>query len=295
MTVPISAVILTRNEAENIVRCLQSLDWVDEILVVDDGSTDDTVSLAKASGARVVDHAFESFAKQRNWVLNEGQLRNEWVLMLDADETSDDDFAAAVKTATENADQDVVAFRTCRKTMLCGTWLKHSDSFPVWIMRLVRKGQADFEDSGHGEVPVPPVDGKIGTIPTPFIHYPFSRGLNDWWQRHIRYAEKEARKEIEQAKGTSGLGVFSLNRSHRRAALRQLSRSMPARGVLRFLYQYVVKLGFMDGKAGLQFCRLMAQYEQMIVIKSWELQAKNDEMKTTSQPADQINRSPETK
>ena len=97
----ITVVILTRNEADNIARCLQSLQWADELVVVDDGSTDDTVALAENNGARVIHHRFESFAKQRNWALEHGQLKNEWVLMLDADETSTPEFQAAIENARQ--------------------------------------------------------------------------------------------------------------------------------------------------------------------------------------------------
>ena len=271
MSVGISAVVLTKNEESNIVRCVQSLSWADEIVVVDDGSTDQTVQRAEANGARVITHPFESFALQRNWALQEGNLAGQWVLMLDADEVSTDEFASEIKSSIQSAPDTVAAFRTCRKTMLADTWLKYSDSFPVWIMRLVRRERAWFQDSGHGEVPVPDVDGSMGTIKSPFIHYPFSRGLSDWWQRHIRYAEREAIRELSQQHDTSTLDLLTLDRSKRRRALRGLSRSVPARGTMRFLYQFVLKRGFLDGRAGLQFCRMMGAYESMIAIKKWEL------------------------
>lgn len=266
----VSVVVLTKNEENNIHRCVEALEWAEEVVVIDDGSIDNTVQIATRLGARVINHSFKSFASQRNWALEHAGLRNEWVLMLDADEVSTDEFAAEICNAIVSAESNVNAFRTCRKTMLDGVWLKHSDGFPVWIMRLVRLGRASFQDSGHGEVPVPAIEGTIGTIRSPFIHFAFSRGMDDWWMRHVRYAGREAAQEREHGTDTSVLSLFSLDASLRRRALRTLARKTPARGLLRFFYQYVLRGGFLDGAAGLRFCRMMASYEGMIAIRSTE-------------------------
>ncbi|MCS7471460.1 glycosyltransferase family 2 protein [Stieleria sp. ICT_E10.1] len=267
---PVSVVVLAKNEEINIVRCVDALAWADEVVVVDDASTDATVASAERSGARVVNHPFESFAGQRNWALDHAGLRNEWVLMLDADEVSTAEFAEEIGRAIESAGPQVVGFRMCRKTMLDGVWLKYSDGFPVWIMRLVRRGRARFEDSGHGEVPVPEVDGELGTIRTPFIHEAFSRGMDDWWMRHVRYAGREAANERGQDGCGSAIAVFSLDASRRRRGLRTLARRIPARGAIRFFYQYVLRGGFLDGATGLRYCRMMACYESMIAIRKSE-------------------------
>lgn len=266
----VSVVVLAKNEEQNIQRCIESLGWADEVIVIDDGSYDQTVAIASRLGARVVDHAFESFAKQRNWALDHVSMQSDWVLMLDADEASTDAFAAEILGAIAAADNNVVAFQTCRKTMLDGVWLKYSDGFPVWIMRLVRLGRARFEDSGHGEVPVPAVDGTIGTIKSPFLHFPFSRGMDDWWMRHVRYAGREAMRERERETDASMLSIFSFNSSSRRRGMRSLASKFPARGSLRFFYQYVLRGGFLDGPTGLRFCRMMACYESMISIRKTE-------------------------
>lgn len=272
--VPVSVVVLAKSEERNIARCLRSLEWADEVVVVEDGSTDNTVTIARQNGARVIHNEFKSFASQRNWALQHGELRNDWVLMLDADEAATDAFASSVEHAIENAGTNTAAFRTCRKTMLLGQWLRRSDSFPVWIMRLVRRQGARFEDSGHGEVPVPDVQGDMDSIAEPFLHYPFSRGMDNWWERHIRYADREARYEIETTRNVSLKGLWSLDPSCRRRTMRGVARRLPLRGTLRFYFQYIFKGGFLDGIAGLHFCRMMACYERMIVIKKWELKQR---------------------
>lgn len=271
-TIPVSVVILAHNEAGNIARCVDSVRECGEVVVVDDDSTDATAEIAQQHGARVVNHAFTSFASQRNWALESADLQHDWVLMLDADEAATSDFLQEIQQAIDTVNADVHAFRNCRKTMLHGRWLKYSDGFPVWIMRLVRRGHAQFEDAGHGEVPIPVLDGQVETIREPFLHFPFSRGLEDWFHRHNRYSSREAQLEVAQMQPFRLLDLASTDRALRRSALRSLSRRLPLRPQLRFFYQYVIKCGFLDGAAGLQFCRMMAMYEAQIVMKRREIE-----------------------
>ncbi len=156
--------------------------------------------------------------------------------------------------------------------MFQGRWLKYSDGFPVWIMRLVRKGRAQFEKYGHGEVAVPPVSGSLGTIREPFLHFAFSRGIEDWIFRHNRYSTREAIFEFESFQRINWSELFSADKARRRSALRTLSRRLPLRPQTRFCYQYFLKLGVLDGRVGLVFCRLMAMYEGWIVLKRREME-----------------------
>ncbi len=270
-TFPLSVVILAKNEERNIERCLNSVRWCRDVVVVDDGSTDSTPEVARRAGARVVEHRFESFAKQRNWALDHAGLENEWVLMLDADETSTDRFRNELIGLLAAADEDVVAYRTCRKTMFGNRWLRYSDEFPCWIMRVVRRGRAYFEDSGHGEVPVPSVSGTMQTIREPFVHYPFSHGVSDWLVRHVRYADREARLELSKKVVVKVRDFISTDGSLRRRALRNASRSLPMRPFLRFFHNYIARGGFRDGIEGYMFSTLKSVYEAMIVVKHWEL------------------------
>lgn len=271
---PLTVVILARNEAENLARCLDSVSWCNDRLVVDDGSTDGTVEMAMERGARVVSHRFESFASQRNWAIESASPRNPWVLMLDADEELTAAGRLEVERELSRAGDGIAAFRMCRKTMFLGQWIRYCDGFPVWIMRLVHRDRARFVDQGHGELPVPPVSGAMGTLREPFIHYPFHRGLAHWLRRHISYAEREAALELRQ-KASVRLGdLWSRDTAARRLALRNLSRTIPGRPVLRFAYQYLWKWGFLDGRAGLAFSTLMAVYEAMIVVMALELRRR---------------------
>ena len=269
--IPVSVVILAKNEAANIRRCVEAVQWSDDVVVIDDGSTDNTVELAQSCGARVVDHPFTSFAQQRNWAMQNANLKHDWVLHLDADEVATPQLAEELRQTLSMHDEGVVAYRMCRKTMLLDKWLRYSDGFPVWIMRLVRCGHAKFEDSGHGEVAVPDVQGTMGTIREPFLHYAFSKGLTDWIDRHNRYSTREAQLELQKFGGLKWKKFFSRDKAVRRAALRSLSRRLPFRPAFRFFYQYVLKRGFLGGRAGWTFSRMMAMYEGWIVMKRNEM------------------------
>lgn len=270
-SLPLSIVILAKNEENNIARCVDALRWCNDVIVVDDQSTDKTAEIAKACGAQVVQHKFESFAKQRNWTMREGIAKHAWVLHLDADEVLTPGFRDEVIRKVLNADNHVVAFTLCRKTMMDNRWLRFSDGFPVWIMRIVRNGVVEFQDSGHGEVAVPHVAGTIDRIREPILHYPFSKGLEDWINRHNRYSTREALLEASH-QAVSVSSVFSIDRAKRRLAIRNLARRTGLRGVLRFFYQYVLTLGFLDGRRGLKFCALMSTYEWWISEKRRELE-----------------------
>lgn len=271
VNVSVAAVVIARNERDNIERCIQSLGWCDEIVLIDDHSSDGTAELAAKHDARVVTHRFESFAKQRNWALDDAGIVSEWVLLFDADEVATEAFRVAVGASVANADEHVAGFQLCRKTMFFGRWLKYADGFPVWIMRIVRRGRARFVDSGHGEVPVPPVDGTLPRIGEPFLHYPFSKGLNDWWQRHNVYSTREAEREWAEVQPLRIGDLFGRDPAARRRAARDLARRLPCRSWLRFFYHYVWRGGFLDGRAGWEFSAMMATYEGMIVQKKWEL------------------------
>lgn len=267
----VSIVVIAKNEQENIGRCLDSMQSCSDVVVIDDFSEDRTVELAESKGTRVLQHKFESFAKQRNWALEQAGLQRDWVLFLDADEELTSEFNSSLSATICSAPNEVAALSICRKTMLLGKWLRYSDGFPVWIMRVVRRGRANFVDSGHGEVPVPEVDGMMGMVPEPLIHYPFSKGLGDWFERHNRYSTREAELESKEFPSFRFRDTVSANGARRRRALRNLGRRLPCRPLIRFAYQYIWRWGFLDGAAGLTFSTLMAIYEAMIVAKRREL------------------------
>ena len=264
MTVPlsISAVVLSHNEAANLPRCLRALRDCAETVVVDDGSTDDSPRIAAAAGARVVVHPFASFADQRNWAMDQTGLRHDWVLHLDADEVVPPELLAEIRRRLPALGTGAVG-QLARKVMLGDQWLKHSADYPVYVPRLVNRRGPRFVMRGHGETLVA-APGAAVYFDEPLLHYNFSKGWAEWRARHLRYAAAEAARLRSGAGGGFWRALASGDRATRRAAARALSYRLPGRPALRFLYAYVLRLGFLDGAAGWRFCREMAGYERMI-------------------------------
>ncbi len=282
--IPLSAVILCRNEAVNLDRCIAALRGVAEVVVVDDGSTDGSRDLARSLGARVVEHRFVSFADQRNWAMDHAGLAYDWVLHLDADEVMTPAALDEIRRRLPGLGPRQTGF-IARKMMLDGRWLRFSADYPVYVPRLIHRNGQRFVMRGHGEI----IEGDQGNgssqatneamgsffLAEPLLHYVFSKGWPDWWGRHRRYAQAEA------VRISGGLPVFSLrrllskDRTVRRGVIRALSYRLPGRPALRFFYAYILRIGFLDGYPGFRFCRAMARYERMINDELKALQEAN--------------------
>jgi hypothetical protein len=163
------------------------------------------------------------------------------------------------------------AFRVASKMMFMGRWLKYSGMYPWYQVRLGRRAALRFVQVGHGQREALPPE-RIGTLREPLLHYSFSKGLADWIEKHNRYSTAEARHAVAEAGARVEWGaLFGRDGVRRKRALKALFRHLPCRPTLRFLYMYVFRLGFLDGRAGLIYCRLLRWYESMIVLKTEEL------------------------
>jgi glycosyltransferase involved in cell wall biosynthesis len=259
---PVSTIILTKDASRDLPECLRSLDWCDDLHVVDSGSCDDTVGIAKNSGAHVLYNPFISFGHQRNWAIDHCQVRYPWILFLDADERSTPEFEHQLKNAIDRADEEVAGFYCCWKTMLGGQWLRRSDNFPKWQFRLFRKGRARFIDVGHGQKEGL-VDGIIDYLREPYLHDAFSMGWPLWEAKHRKYAKLEA---IERTRGEAPnfRDLFSHHGSRRNVAIKRLVANLPGWPQFRFIYSYILKGGWREGPEGLEYCRRMMWYETVI-------------------------------
>lgn len=262
----LSVAVLARNEARNLGRCLPALAFSDDVVVVDDRSTDRTAEVAAAHGARVVRHEMTSFAAQRNWVLTSAALKYPWVLHLDADEVVTPALARELMTRVPASSSGVVGYYLARKTMLGETWLRFSATYPVYVPRVTRREMIRFEAVGHGER-FAKTDGVFGYLKEPCLHYNFSKGWADWFDRHNRYSSAEADRIIADPAGGRLRACFDRDPVRRRAALRRWSYRLPCRASLRFLYVYLLRLGCLDGRAGLTYAVLQSIYESMITLK----------------------------
>ena len=273
---PISVLVLTYNEEDNLPRCLASVAWADDVLVLDSFSTDRTVETARAAGARVAERAFDSFAGQRNHGIDEGDLRHEWVLHIDADEVVPPDLRdELIGIATAPGGPD--AYRVASKTMFQGQWLRRSGMYPAYQVRFGRRSRLRFIQVGHGQRETLPPE-RVGTLRHALEHYSFSKGLHEWFQKHNRYSTDEALEAHGRASAGEAADWKALvqgDRTGRRRALKALATHLPFRPTARFLYMYLLRGGALDGRPGLAYCRLLATYEAMTVAKERELRLRD--------------------
>jgi len=270
----ISVLILTLNEEVNIAECLDSVAWADDVLVLDSGSEDRTVDIAKENGARVMHRSFDNFANQRNYGLQEGNLAHDWVLHLDADER----VTPALKDVLQEKARYAAmrAYRVPSKLMFRGTWLKYSGMYPTYQVRFGRRDALTFKQVGHGQRSELSPD-RLGTIDEPLLHYAFSKGITDWVERHNRYSNDEAKHALEASKrAIDWSGLVSGGAQRRRRALKDLSYRLPFRPLLRFLYVYIGRLGILDGRPGFDYAMLLAFYEYMIGLKRCEKMRRSE-------------------
>ena len=268
----VSALILTLNEEFNLPGCLDSVAWSDDIIVFDSYSSDRTVEIAKASGARVVQRKFDNYAAQRNAALNEVKYKNPWILMVDADERVSQKLKVEIEQLLSNDNARITLYRTRRKDFLFGRWLRRSSGYPTWFGRLFKAGTVHVERQINEEYHT---DGRIGHLKEHFIHYPFNKGIAFWLERHNRYSSMEAEALIKEVQKSLSLkDLFSSDPVIRRKFLKQLAFRMPCRPLIVFFYLYFLRLGFLDGMPGFVYCHLRAIYEYMIDLKVKELHSR---------------------
>ena len=265
----VSILILTLNEAANVGACLESVRGFDDVTVLDSGSVDGTQSLARASGASVLERSFDNWASHQNWAMANVPFRHPWVFYLDADERMTPELASEVRAIAADRSRAEVAFYCGRRNWFMGRWIRHAMP-PGMIMRFFRPGRVRFERLVN---PVPVIDGPHGYLQNLFEHQNFSKGLSEWIDKHNRYSQMEAIEGMRLLAGARpSLGrLLGGDPFDRRKALKELSFRMPCRPLAKFLWMYLLKRGFLDGSAGFTYCRLQAMYEYMIVVKMAEL------------------------
>ena len=245
----LSVVILTKNEESRIRRCLDSVRWTDEVIVVDGMSTDRTVEICRDFGARVILHPFEgSFAQERN--LGMEQASGEWVLQIDADDVVTPEFRVQVERLLSSP-QSHEAFKFRRKSYLMGRFMRYGGWYH-YLPNLIRRDVVHYVGNVH-ERPV--VNGSIGILDADIEHHP-CEDLSAFISRHNRYTSLQAHELVQQ-----GL----------RYSERQLAWCMIRKPWKTFWKSYVKKQGFREGAPGLLFALLYAWFELLKWAKYWEL------------------------
>lgn len=275
----LTVVILTKNEAQHIVRAIKSVRMIaHRIIVVDSGSLDETVTLAAAHGAEVLFHPFVTQAKQFNWALEQLGTDTEWVLRLDADETVSPELAREIAVRLDRLSQSVAAISLKRRITFLGRQMHWGGVFPVYVTRLFRFGRARAEDRWMDEHLV-----VNGLLIEDFAGEILDDNLNPltWWiDKHNGYASREVVELLDEeyrflsrsAGGESlGSGRTAIRRWLKKSMYQRLPRG--ARAVAYFLYRYVIRLGFLDGYEGTAFHVLQGfWYRYLVDVKLQEVQ-----------------------
>jgi glycosyltransferase involved in cell wall biosynthesis len=264
----LSVVILSRDSEATIGATLAGAARVsDDIHVVDSGSSDSTPEIVKACGAALYHHPFENYGAQRNWAIATVAVRHSWELHLDADERLSDDLVAAIlKLKANGFAGPAVGYFIPRLMMFLGAPIRHGGMYPIWHMRLFKRGHGRCEDRRYDQHFY--VDGPTGRLPHPMID-DVRMPLTVWTARHNQWADAEAEELLA---GQSGPGVIVPKLTggtpvQQKRALRAGYNRAPRflRAFLLFFYRYVLRLGFLDGTPGLIFFVLQTFWFRFLV------------------------------
>lgn len=251
MSPRLSACIITFNEADRLADCLASVAFCDEVVVVDSGSTDATVAIARQAGARVFERPFEGFRSQKQFAIE--QASHDWVLCLDADERVDDALRASILAEQALGFEHAAGYRFARLSNYFGRFLRHGNAYPDRVLRLFDRRRGGWR--GNREVhEAATVDGPVRTLAGDLLHFPY-RSLEQQLAKTQRYARMMAEHDFKRG---------------RRASLTGLVLS-PA---WRFWRGYLLRAGFLDGWHGLVYAYVRANYVRQKTIMLWMLQRK---------------------
>jgi len=262
----ISVIVPVKNEAENLRRCLPALDWADEVYVVDSQSTDETALVAADHGATLVQFHFNGrYPKKKNWALDSLRFRNEWVLIVDADEVVVPELAEEIRLRTETDEAD--GFYLNMKYFFLGRRIKHCGYSEAWNLRLfkhklgryermpVTPGAPTGDNEAHEHVEL---NGRVARLVHELDHFAYPT-IQVWVEKHNRYAIWEAEQYERFLHEPVPTSIGAGKRFKR--MLKKVYLRLPFRPLVRFLYAYVIRLGFLDGRPGFIFCSLLAFYD----------------------------------
>ncbi len=265
----VSTIIAVLDEEVHIQRVLDSVVGLGPVFVIDGGSRDRTPELARAAGATVVENRWSGYSAQKNWALAHLEISTEWVLFLDADEVVTPELGAEIERAV-SAD-GVDGYYIPRQNVFLGRVLLHAWWYPDYQLRLFRSSRGRFESRlVHEHVFV---EGRKGFLQHPLVHENL-KGIDAFVERHLRYAGLEAielrRARLKLAAGEREGRLLGSWPERRRALKTRVWYRLHGRPLIRFLWLYLVKRGFLDGRQGLVYSQLLAFYEALIDAKLLE-------------------------
>ncbi len=253
----LAVTVITRNEEKNIVACLESARWADEIVVLDSGSSDRTVELARQFTDRVLTVPWEGFGKTKNRAVAEATMP--WIFVLDADERITPELRQEIEEIVR-ADGPLDGYRVPRRNFFCGRFIKHLGWYPDYSIRLFRRDKGRFvEREVHESVQV---QGRVGTLRHPMLHYTYT-SLSDFVQRLDRYSTLAAQELLKQGK-------------------RPLWGELVWRPWLTFLKLYILQRGFLAGRDGYLLASLYSTYTLVKYAKARELRQQSGQQGTAA-------------
>ncbi len=247
----LSVITLAFNEETNIAECLATVRWADEIIVVDSGSTDRTVALARQFTDKVLTVEWRGYGATKNLALE--HATGEWILWLDADERVPAELAAEMQEVLRSNDEVIAGYAVARRAYFLGRWIKHCGWYPGRVTRLFRRANARFTESNVHEQIV--VDGRVAALKNDLLHYT-DPSLQHYFHKFNRYTSLAAADLQAAGKKFSVLDLL-------------------LRPAFLFFKMYVVKRGFLDGIQGFILCVVSSAYVFTKYAKLWELQKRS--------------------
>jgi glycosyltransferase involved in cell wall biosynthesis len=247
----LSVVIITKNEEANLARTLSSVAWAEERIVMDSGSTDRTVEIARQHGAKIFQEAWGGYATQKNSAIAKSSC--DWVLSLDADEEVSPEVAANIRKATRRTDSDICGYFIARRNLFLGRWIRHGGFYPDRKLRLFRRGQGKFAERAVHEVMQ--VEGATAVLGGDLIHNTYPT-LTGYIETMNRYSSLGAEIGVARGQTSSSFAEFLINVCYRPA--------------LNFSWNYIFRGGFLDGREGLLLHLYHNVYVSWKYAKAWE-------------------------
>lgn len=263
----ITAIILTRNEELNIARCIGSIrELADRIVVVDSGSTDKTVEIARQLGAEIYTHPFENYALQFNWALDNVDVKTKWVYRIDADECVPDDLREEIlRECAAHHDDDVNGFLMKHKLFFLGRYLTHGGAYPFLKITVFKPEFGRFECRAMGEHIVLR-EGKCPTLEHDCLHYD-CKDLNTFIDKHNWYATREVTDYYDRLSKLDQQADLYENAEVTKKLRDGVYYKLPLffRAKLYYWYRYYFRMGFLDGKPGKVYAMIQAYFYRFIV------------------------------
>lgn len=262
----IDIMIPTFNEASHISETVENALKVGPVYVLDSYSTDGTQALARAAGATVIEHPFENYSRQKNWGLDNLPFTGDWVFILDADERITPQLREELFEAAAGAEA-AAGYFVNRVVIFMGRPIWHGGLYPSWNLRFFRRGSCRYEDRSVHEHMI--CQGRTGYMKHLMLHIR-RETISEYLNKHIKYADMESDEWVKSAMGVKSEAharqLFKDQLRLRQWIRREVWPRTPLKPVIRFIYMYFFRFGFMDGRAGWHLASLMASYEYMIEL-----------------------------